>query len=178
MGPERIKRIRTLLGWSQERLARELGVSFSTVNRWERGRTRPSPMASAGLERLSVSGKADAPVGKRKTFRLDVRCPILVERSLESGAGESSRRFSSFGATTENLSFSGLMFKDPAGLSQGERLCIGLDCGDRTGEGRGCIRAPSEVVWTRGRGSEKRVGVRFETPMPEEVSRVMNALLH
>lgn len=30
---------------SQERLARELKVSFSTVNRWENGKANPSPMA-------------------------------------------------------------------------------------------------------------------------------------
>lgn len=34
--------LRAVLGYSQERFAREIGVTFATVNRWERGRTRPN----------------------------------------------------------------------------------------------------------------------------------------
>lgn len=34
MSREEIKQIRKQLGWSQERLARELGLSFSTISRW------------------------------------------------------------------------------------------------------------------------------------------------
>ena len=37
-----LKRIRKLHGWSQEDLARELGVSFATVNRWENGHHQPT----------------------------------------------------------------------------------------------------------------------------------------
>jgi DNA-binding transcriptional regulator YiaG len=37
--------LRGILGFSQERLAREIGVAFATVNRWERGKTRPSSEA-------------------------------------------------------------------------------------------------------------------------------------
>lgn len=40
-----IKDIRTQLGLSQEDLARALGVSFATVNRWENGKTSPSKLA-------------------------------------------------------------------------------------------------------------------------------------
>ena len=40
-----VKKVRKQLSMSQEQLARELNVSFSTVNRWENGRSRPSPMA-------------------------------------------------------------------------------------------------------------------------------------
>lgn len=40
-----VKRIRMELGFSQEQLARELGISFSTINRWENGKSRPSQMA-------------------------------------------------------------------------------------------------------------------------------------
>ena len=42
---EMVKNVRKQLSISQEQLARELNVSFSTVNRWENGRSRPSPMA-------------------------------------------------------------------------------------------------------------------------------------
>lgn len=59
MGPDRIKRIRLSRGWSQERMARELGVSFTTVNRWERGRTSPSPMASKSIEKLDMINNND-----------------------------------------------------------------------------------------------------------------------
>lgn len=38
-----------VLGLSLEGLARELGVCFSTVNRWERGKSRPGALALASL---------------------------------------------------------------------------------------------------------------------------------
>ena len=38
------------MGLSQEDLARELGVSFATVNRWENGQAKPSKLARAQLE--------------------------------------------------------------------------------------------------------------------------------
>lgn len=40
-----IKCVRKELGISQEQLARELNISFSTVNRWENGKSNPSQMA-------------------------------------------------------------------------------------------------------------------------------------
>lgn len=40
-----IKCVRKELGLSQEQLARELNISFSTVNRWENRKTNPSQMA-------------------------------------------------------------------------------------------------------------------------------------
>jgi putative transcriptional regulator len=43
--PELIKEVRRQLGISQEELAQELGVSFSTINRWENGKTMPSKLA-------------------------------------------------------------------------------------------------------------------------------------
>lgn len=39
---EAIKKIRKASFLSQEDFARELGVSFSTVNRWETGKTLPT----------------------------------------------------------------------------------------------------------------------------------------
>jgi DNA-binding XRE family transcriptional regulator len=39
--------LRSVLGISQEKFAREVGVAFSTVNRWERGRTQLSSAAIA-----------------------------------------------------------------------------------------------------------------------------------
>lgn len=46
-----IKEIRQALGLTQEQLARELGVSFTTVSRWEQNHTQPSPLA---LEKLQM----------------------------------------------------------------------------------------------------------------------------
>lgn len=50
----RIKRLRKKLGLSQEALARLLGVSLITVNRWEHG-TKPSPLAEEKIGRLLKS---------------------------------------------------------------------------------------------------------------------------
>ena len=47
--PLLVKEIRKQLGLSQEDLARELGVSFASVNRWENGQVRPSKLAKAQL---------------------------------------------------------------------------------------------------------------------------------
>ncbi len=43
--PEKIRNVRTQLGLSQEELAQALGVSFTTVNRWENGKSKPSKLA-------------------------------------------------------------------------------------------------------------------------------------
>ncbi|MFC1817486.1 helix-turn-helix domain-containing protein [Thermodesulfobacteriota bacterium] len=40
-----VKSVRKQLGISQEELARELGVSFATVNRWENNKTKPIKLA-------------------------------------------------------------------------------------------------------------------------------------
>jgi putative transcriptional regulator len=48
--PALLKEIRRQLALSQEDLARELGVSFATVNRWENGQVKPSKLAKAQLD--------------------------------------------------------------------------------------------------------------------------------
>ncbi len=48
--PERLTLIRQQLNLSQERLARRLGVSFATVNRWENGHCIPASPARARLD--------------------------------------------------------------------------------------------------------------------------------
>lgn len=40
-GEKLIQFRRTVMGWTQERLARELGVRVRTIQRWERGVTFP-----------------------------------------------------------------------------------------------------------------------------------------
>ena len=38
---EHLRAIRKQLGWSEETCAHELGVTYSTLNRWERGESLP-----------------------------------------------------------------------------------------------------------------------------------------
>lgn len=46
---EILKNIRKELNITQEQLARDLNVSFSTLNRWENGRNTPSRLARMRL---------------------------------------------------------------------------------------------------------------------------------
>lgn len=48
--PALVKDIRMQMALSQEDLARELGVSYATVNRWENGLSKPSKLARAQLD--------------------------------------------------------------------------------------------------------------------------------
>ncbi|MCB2229939.1 helix-turn-helix transcriptional regulator [bacterium] len=47
-----IFQLRQTLGLTQEKLAQKLGVSFPTINRWENGRSKPSPLALKQIEDL------------------------------------------------------------------------------------------------------------------------------
>ncbi|HIE29741.1 TPA: helix-turn-helix domain-containing protein [Candidatus Poribacteria bacterium] len=47
---QEIKAIRTLLGLSQEALARELDVSLSTISKWETGIRTPRGIAKTALK--------------------------------------------------------------------------------------------------------------------------------
>lgn len=49
-----VKSIRQRLGISQEKLAAQLGVTFSSVNRWENGHRKPSPLAMRSIEELAA----------------------------------------------------------------------------------------------------------------------------
>ncbi len=48
--PRLVRKVREQLELSQEDLARELGVSFATVNRWENGKVSPSKLAKAQFD--------------------------------------------------------------------------------------------------------------------------------
>ena len=60
---ELLRKVRGQLGISQEDLARELGVSFATVNRWENGKTKPMKLARAQFDsfcaKMKRRGKLD-----------------------------------------------------------------------------------------------------------------------
>ncbi|WP_341531412.1 helix-turn-helix transcriptional regulator (plasmid) [Nostoc sp. UHCC 0302] len=47
-----IHELRTGAGLTQEQFATHLGVTYSTVNRWENGRSKLSPLAMQKIENL------------------------------------------------------------------------------------------------------------------------------
>ena len=49
---EKVKELRHKRGWTQEDMAREIGVSLSTVQRWERQGSKPSRLARRELRRF------------------------------------------------------------------------------------------------------------------------------
>jgi putative transcriptional regulator len=49
---KKLKELRASRGWSQEDLAREVGVSLSTIQRWESKGAKPYRLARRELERL------------------------------------------------------------------------------------------------------------------------------
>ena len=58
--PIRLRELRAALGLSQEKLARRLGVSFATVNRWETGRNPISERAASVLRELAEQARRPA----------------------------------------------------------------------------------------------------------------------
>ena len=65
-----VKEIRGQLAISQEDLARQLGVSYATVNRWENGQSKPSKLAKAQLDafctKMADQGRLNLPKGGHK----------------------------------------------------------------------------------------------------------------
>lgn len=49
---KKVKELRQRRSWSQEDLAREIGVSLSTVQRWEKKGGEPTRLARRELKRL------------------------------------------------------------------------------------------------------------------------------
>jgi len=49
---EKVKELRKRKKWAQEDLAREIGVSLSTVQRWEKKGGEPTRLARRELQRL------------------------------------------------------------------------------------------------------------------------------
>lgn len=50
--PLLVRELRQRIGLTQEKFAAKLGVTFPTINRWENGRTKPSPLALKRIEDL------------------------------------------------------------------------------------------------------------------------------
>jgi len=49
---EMMRKLRARLELTQEQFAAKVGVTWSTVNRWENGRGKPSPLALRRIEEL------------------------------------------------------------------------------------------------------------------------------
>jgi len=47
-----IRDLRLLAGLTQEQFAATLGVTYTTINRWENGRSKPSPLAMEKIEEM------------------------------------------------------------------------------------------------------------------------------
>jgi transcriptional regulator with XRE-family HTH domain len=47
-----IRELRLATGLTQEKFAVKLGVTYPTINRWENGRTKPSPLAMQKIEEM------------------------------------------------------------------------------------------------------------------------------
>lgn len=47
-----VQELRGRIGLTQEKFAARLGVTFPTINRWENGHARPSPLALKQIETL------------------------------------------------------------------------------------------------------------------------------
>lgn len=47
-----VRELRERTGLTQEKFAARLGVTFPTINRWENGRAKPSPLAVQKIEEL------------------------------------------------------------------------------------------------------------------------------
>src|SRR5687768_6019332 len=93
--PARIKALRERLGLTQAALAERLGVSFVSVNRWENGQSRPTPLAWRQIVAL------EAETGSTRTLReslahyraadtiASVKQPSLTTRAARVGEPES-----------------------------------------------------------------------------------------
>jgi DNA-binding transcriptional regulator YiaG len=60
---EMVKEMRAQLGLTQEQFAAKVSVTWSTVNRWENGRGKPSPLALGHvIEIVQEAGGVDAKI--------------------------------------------------------------------------------------------------------------------
>lgn len=53
--PEVVRELRRRLQLTQEKFAARLGVTFPTINRWENGRSLPSPLARQRIRELLLA---------------------------------------------------------------------------------------------------------------------------
>jgi DNA (cytosine-5)-methyltransferase 1 len=79
-----VRSIRVLRGLTQEGLARELGVSFATVNGWENGRHKPIPLLEKRLQELAGDTVA---VSSQEAPTVPSRTPERSAEDLTASSG-------------------------------------------------------------------------------------------
>ncbi|MBW2036338.1 MAG: N-6 DNA methylase [Deltaproteobacteria bacterium] len=90
--PNILKQLRTNLELSQEDLATKLGVAFSTLNRWENGRSTPRGKAKQAIADLMAEVEFDSSRGgsnknqRRRANREDLLTTKSMEQMLWSAA--------------------------------------------------------------------------------------------
>lgn len=57
--PDEIRKIRQRLFITQEDFAKEIGVAFSTVNRWEGGKSKPNLSAMKNIKEFCLKNDVD-----------------------------------------------------------------------------------------------------------------------
>lgn len=57
--PDEIKKIRQRLFMTQEDFAKEIGVAFSTVNRWEGAKVKPNLSAMKSIKEFCIKHDVD-----------------------------------------------------------------------------------------------------------------------
>ncbi len=97
--PTALTFIRSQQGLSQEKLAHVLGVSFVSINRWERGVSCPSPAQSAKISQLFssiTSGNSLVSLGEQSPFASHgarrARTLPLFDTKIEIGLAEEPLR--------------------------------------------------------------------------------------
>jgi DNA-binding transcriptional regulator YiaG len=65
----RVKELREQLHLTQEAMAKTLGVSFATVNRWENGWTAPSKLALRQIDQLYKKHNISSIVSRKKPIK-------------------------------------------------------------------------------------------------------------
>lgn len=56
---DKVKKVRISLYLTQAQLAKELGVSFATINRWENGHGEPNLLINAKFEEFAKKNGVD-----------------------------------------------------------------------------------------------------------------------
>jgi DNA-binding XRE family transcriptional regulator len=79
--PDEIRAIRKRFGRSQEWFAQTLGVSFATINRWERGHYRPAAEYMQTMIVIDEALKRDSPVSVQRSM---ARAVLEIESGPKS----------------------------------------------------------------------------------------------
>ena len=56
-----IRELRAVFALTQEQFAAKVGVTYSTINRWENDKSKPSPLALQRIKELQKKSKQNKP---------------------------------------------------------------------------------------------------------------------